>query len=211
MIKYIFITYFSLIFNTLTNFLHILIKKKKKSKFKLIGLIGNKQCGKDTLANYLCKTYNYKRIAFADPIKDICKITFDFNDEQLNGNQKEVPDNKWFNLTPRKIFQFIGTDLFRKHMSLLHPKFNEDFWILIARKKIYELLNKKTCVVVSDVRFQNECDMIKELNGITIKIIRKTNLHDHHISENNILIADYVLTNNDDLDILFLKLDALIQ
>ena len=51
---------------------------------KLIGLLGRKQSGKDTLGNYLVDKYNYKRYAFADPIKDILKIMFDLSDKQLN-------------------------------------------------------------------------------------------------------------------------------
>jgi len=58
----------------------------------LIGFLAKKRHGKDTSADYLVKKYNYKKLSFAKPIKDACKILFGFTDEQLYGNLKEVKD-----------------------------------------------------------------------------------------------------------------------
>ena len=56
----------------------------------LIGLLGKKRVGKDTVAEYLIEKYNFIRYAFADPIKEIAGIMFNFSYEQLYGNQKEI-------------------------------------------------------------------------------------------------------------------------
>ena len=80
---------------------------------KVIGIAGRKYNGKDTIGDYLVKNYGYKKIAYADPIKEICKEMFGFNNEQLYGSLKESNDGFW-NVSPRKLMQFIGTELFIK-------------------------------------------------------------------------------------------------
>ena len=74
-----------------------------------IGLLGNKGCGKDTLADYLVKDKNFIKYSFANPIKEIAKHLFNLSDEQLNGSHKETIDNRW-NLSPRIILQRLGTE-----------------------------------------------------------------------------------------------------
>ena len=49
-----------------------------------VGLLGNKGCGKDTLADYLVKEKQFIKYSFADPGKEIAKIMFNLNEEQLN-------------------------------------------------------------------------------------------------------------------------------
>jgi hypothetical protein len=56
----------------------------------IIGIGGEKQHGKDTVANYLVSKYGYTKKAFADRLKEICKISFpevNIYDEQ----NKETP------------------------------------------------------------------------------------------------------------------------
>ena len=58
----------------------------------IIGIIGKKGYGKDTLGDYLVENYNFIKYNFADPVKDISKIIFNLNYEQLYGSEKEVID-----------------------------------------------------------------------------------------------------------------------
>ena len=60
----------------------------------IIGILGQKRNGKDTCADYLVEHYNFTKVSFADPIKQILKIMFDFNDEQLYGDKKELIHSK---------------------------------------------------------------------------------------------------------------------
>lgn len=141
---------------------------------KLIGVTGLKFNGKDTIAGHLCAKYGYTRIGLADPLKEICSTLFGFSQDQLYGDLKETPDPQWFNITPRKILQYIGTELFRERMGQLDNNFKDEFWLLCAKKKINDLLNKdpNARVVISDVRFENECEMIKKLGGLTLRVTR---------------------------------------
>jgi hypothetical protein len=77
----------------------------------IIGLIGDNRVGKDTIAEFI-KEYDpsFKTLAFADPVKDLARTLFNFNQDQLYGNQKEIIDPRW-NITPREVMTKLGTEL----------------------------------------------------------------------------------------------------
>lgn len=179
----------------------------------IIGILGRRNVGKDTVSDYICNKYNYTKLTLAEPLKEICKILFNFSDEQLYGNKKEVIDEYW-KITPRRIFQYFGTDILRKDVSKIIPDINEDFWINMIIKKIKDSDIKYH--VISDVRFQNEIDKIRENNGIIIKIERNISVKyntDNHESENNIdfLIGDYLLVNNGTFKELYNMIDNIMN
>ena len=59
----------------------------------IIGIIGQKGTGKDTVADYIVKSNDFKKISYAEPLKKICKELFDLTDEQLNDqHEKEKID-----------------------------------------------------------------------------------------------------------------------
>jgi len=188
---------------------------------KIIGLTGKKGSGKDTLANYLIKKYNYTRLAFADPLKDSCKIIFGLTNEQVHGNKKEEIDPYW-NITPRKILQFVGTELYREKIGELLPNVGKNIWVNVIDRKLQENLENK--YVITDIRFQNELDLVKKYNGKIIKINREKNQkqeyirsanavqqehvpveYDQHVSENYIddLKSDYIIYNNSSIPELY--------
>ena len=144
----------------------------------LIGLIGNKRVGKSTFADYIVDNKGFKTIAFADPIKEGVKIMFDLTEEQVNGDLKEVVDKRW-GLTPRQFLQTVGTDLCRN-------TFGQDVWIKRMKMEIEKKMSEKSDIIVSDIRFPNEAEAVKEMGGILIKIenprIQKPN-DSGHISE----------------------------
>lgn len=181
----------------------------------IIGISGKKYHGKDTLANHLIDKYGYKRIAFADPIKDICKIVFGLSNEQLTSNLKEEPDEYW-KVSPRKLMQFIGTDLFRNNTATIMPEIGDDIWIHVLVKKIADelLINPHTKFVITDVRFDNELEYISKLNGLKIKVQRNNIINiDNHVSESYIdkLNVDYIINNDDTIENLNHKIDKLLQ
>ena len=61
----------------------------------IIGISGKKRSGKDTVADFLIQEYGFIKYGFADPIKQIAKIIFGFNEEQLYGDKKEEIDKIW--------------------------------------------------------------------------------------------------------------------
>jgi len=71
--------------------------KQELYQIKIISITGNKGSGKDTVADYLCKKYNFKKFAFADPIKYLARDIFNFSYEALWGpsDQREIPDKRF--------------------------------------------------------------------------------------------------------------------
>lgn len=177
----------------------------------LIGIIGKKGVGKSTCASYLTSRYGFHEKAMADCLKNICRELFLLDDSQINGVNKETVDARW-GCTPRQMFQYIGTDLFRNQLHVIMPDVGLNVFI-----HHFELwyANQSGNVVVSDIRFQNEADMIIGLGGILIKLDRHDiDNMDSHASEtelDNITCYNYHIINDDSLTDLYSKLDDIIK
>jgi len=176
----------------------------------IIGILGNKGHGKDTISDHLVSKYQFHKKAFGNPLKEICQTLFGFSHDQLYGNRKEITDKYW-GITPRKAMQFVGTDLFRNKMNELIPGISHNFWLECMRRQS----GKYDRLVISDVRFQNEVDFIHEMNGIVIKVERgNKEIKDNHTSESEIrqiVNYDFYVENNSDLHTLYSKVDNLCQ
>lgn len=152
----------------------------------LIGLLGYKQSGKSTAANYLVEAHDFVEYSWAWPLKEVIgRHLFHLDDEILYGDspKREEVIPKW-GMSGRKILQVVGTDLFRNN-------FDPDFWVKCGEDQILGQTRLGRSVVVSDCRFPNEVDKIKQLGGTTIRIIKlgQTN-EDLHESET--ALDDYV-------------------
>lgn len=146
----------------------------------LIAICGFQSSGKDTFSNYLVSNFGFKKFSFAEATKDVLSIMFGWDRKLLEGDTqesrifRETIDPWWSeklsidNLTPRKMLQLIGTDLFRK-------QFNDEIWIRIIEKKIINLIksNIETNIIISDCRFPNEIKMLKEYGFKLIHIQRE--------------------------------------
>lgn len=167
----------------------------------LLGLLGRKGVGKDLIADYLVKKYNYRKLAFATPLKEGCKVLFGFTHDQVYGSGRDQIDSR-LGVTPRAILQMIGTDLVRE-------KFGEEFWI--DRALLGRDLSR---TVISDVRFRNEVGRIQEAGGKIIKIIRPGLTQDDHSSEQGIdslLTYDHLIVNDGDLTDLYQKIERTMR
>jgi hypothetical protein len=181
----------------------------------LIGFMGTMTSGKDTCADYLVRNYSFQKKAFADPLKKICEELFFFTDEQLYGTQKKIPDCSWFNCTPRTALQFVGTDLLRNNLDKIMPGLKNN--IFTHHFKLWfenEVKDPNYRIAVSDVRFQNEADYIKDLGGIIVKVNRP-NLPDHDLHESEIELQkipyDYLIENIGTKNDLYKNLDTVLS
>jgi hypothetical protein len=140
---------------------------------KVIGITGCAMHGKDTLAKVLIDKYGYKRISFADPLKNGLQKIFGFTYEQLHGKEKEAIDEYW-QQTPRKIMQFVGTDLFRNQLPEIMPHLGTNVWVAVCKKAMLDewKINPEQKFVITDVRFDNEVNFIKEMNGLIVRVTR---------------------------------------
>lgn len=81
--------------------------------------------GKDVVAKILKDKHNFRTYSFALPLKQVSQILFGLSDEQVwNDKYKEQIIPEW-NLTPRRIFQLLGTEGGRL-------VFQEDLWGRLA-------------------------------------------------------------------------------
>lgn len=168
---------------------------------KVIGVTGRKGNGKDTLGNYLVSQHGYKRIAFADALKDACRCIFGFSEEQLYGNLKETTDEYW-QTSPRIVLQFVGSELCRERLVEIMPWIKQDIWVKVVEKKILDewKTNPEARFVITDVRFPNEINLVESLNGISVRVSRPSvnNISDPHQSEIQIesLPVTYSISND---------------
>lgn len=142
----------------------------------LIGICGFIGSGKDTVAKMFVEQ-GCVQDSFAAPLKDMCASIFGWQREMLEGDTmdsrefRETPDLYWTrklgidNFTPRLALQLLGTDIMRTH-------FSQDIWLNSLEYRIRRQRQDELCVVVSDARFKNELNLIKELGGVVIHVKR---------------------------------------
>ena len=185
-------------------------------------ICGFKRSGKDTLAKYLEQNHNYIHLKISKPLKDATKILFNFTDEQLEENKKDEVDKRW-NVTPRDIMKYLGTDVFQYKINDLLPDTKRRFWINHLFNEIEQKYINSTELVkiaVSDLRFAHEYDAIQEFkfkhqNKVNIKIIKIARIggeqryfqQDNHESETQHLDFKYdiIIDNVQDKQDEFLK------
>lgn len=169
----------------------------------IIGFMGKARSGKDTSADYFCEKYNTTKIAFADSLKKRAMQEFGLTYDQCYGTEKEVVIDK-YNKSPREILQLMGTEWYRS--------IYEDFWVECVFKKIRnEMIRITSGIVISDVRFPNEVELINRLGGKVIEIRRnqeeiKHNIHTSETSLNDTW-GDVIIDNDGDKELLYNGLD----
>lgn len=174
----------------------------------LIGVAGKAGSGKDTVAEHLFFQHGFCKIAFADALRKACGAMFGFSAVQMSDREmKEAVDPYW-GLSPRRALQLLGNDAVK-------PVFGNDVWVKRWLMD-YNLIRDTDHVVVSDVRFDLEADLIREQGGVIIHLERPgaglSGEAGQHSSEAGVrfLEGDLLLLNNGNLTDLFDKLDALM-
>lgn len=153
----------------------------------LIGLAGAAGSGKNYVADQIMAKYeSVRQLAFADPLKQVVHHMFGIPLEDcyteagknrqtwyrwewldLRGKAVRVGDQMQKNvvgsgfMTVRDLLQYVGTDLVRNH-------WNENHWINLAEQRIRN--TPESIVIVTDVRFENEANLIAAMGGTTLRV-----------------------------------------
>lgn len=158
----------------------------------IIGLCGRAQSGKNTCGDIIQSIYpETVQFAIADPLKYEVASAFHIDDDYLYSPAlKEKPtfnlaihrcdDHDFIELakalkidlyipqSPRKIMQLWGAEYRRAQ--------NPNYWLDIAVDYIHKLITIGVkLIVVTDVRFPNEAEAIKQCGGQLVMIHRSTN------------------------------------
>ena len=169
---------------------------------KLIGLIGRARSGKDTVAGYLARRHMFAHIAFADPMKQMLEAAF--GDLFRDGDREKPID--WLGKSPRQLMQTLGTEWGRNQV---HP----ELWVMLTEQKVKHFVELDMPLVISDVRFHNEADMILKHGGELWRIQRDGASVAEHISEQAHwdTYQTKTIDNNGSLEELYLKVEEAYQ
>lgn len=132
----------------------------------IFGLCGYAGVGKDTAARVLVEEFGYKRVAFADPMREalealdplipcpkapprrLLRLVDELGWEVVKGDP-EV----------RRLMQQLGTEVGRNIIG-------QDIWVNLAARE----MDDRT--VVTDVRFPNEARLIRGRGGVLVRLDR---------------------------------------
>jgi hypothetical protein len=149
----------------------------------ILAISGKKYSGKNALANAItniaaCTT---EQFAFAHRIKAEVAKAFDTTTAEIETNKPMY----------REILQAWG--------SLRRQRDGIDYFV----EKVFRKLTRTNAelVMITDVRFYNEIELLKQANAHTIRIHRMSTMEDNHISETALddYKFDYIVDNNNDL------------
>jgi hypothetical protein len=206
----------------------------------LVGIVGFINSGKGTVGDYLVSEYGFKQDSFARSLKDGVATVFGWDRKMLEGitpesrSWREAPDKFWssicgIELSPRLALQLYGTECMR-------TVFSDDIWAAAVIKRWNDSGQPDT--VITDCRFKNESEQIKNNDGYVIRVKRgeEPDWYDDyfqlmennswfeisqfrsagvfpHISETDWigLDFDHVLTNDGTLNELYFKIKEIIN
>lgn len=164
---------------------------------QVIGITGRKRHGKDTVARELV-LHGFSVVRFADPLKAMLRAFYQVHglgaveiERRIEGDLKEVPCIYLNGKTPRYAMQTLGTEWGRDLID-------KNLWTdsLQRRAVVYDK------VAVPDVRFDNECEAVRDIGGKVFRVEARQRVgvteQSNHSSETSIdtLPVDLEISNN---------------
>lgn len=168
---------------------------------KVIALTGPKGSGKDTVAKIFQNILgnNVHQVAFADPIKNEILRLFDLKGIDDYDAFKRTEVSFEVNNFNRKI---EGRHLVREIGMMMRAYDEEQFNLYVKHKILYK---PKDVWVVTDLRFDNEYEMLKHIGAVIVKVVNnRVKVDDSHITERGFDsdLIDFVLPNHGSMEML---------
>ncbi len=179
-----------------------------------LAFTGNAFNGKSTSTDYILNKISGIELYFAESLKKaiIEVLQLDEKEQEYFYNPKlkevKIPN---LDVTSRKLCRTIGTELFRTSLNKEIPELKlegKTVWIHSVSKKITKHQDKN--IIVSDCRFDDESEFLKEKQFTIIKITNPRIIPDKtHASECGCKF-DIEIINDGTLQELYNKLDILM-
>lgn len=131
---------------------------------RLVGLVGKAGSGKDTLADQMA-TDGWEKVAFADALKHMCMDYLGLSHDDAYTQEGKMRMNADWGMTNRAILQKVGTEAMR-------DGFDKDVWVKILMIRVRKMLSEGRKVVITDCRFDNEAQMVEDMGGIVVEVVR---------------------------------------
>lgn len=171
----------------------------------LIGTAGPAGSGKDTVADYLVEMHGFTKMAFAGPLKAMMAAAGMAEPADRAMKEQPIPG---FDFTWREAAQKLGTEWGRG----LDP----EIWTKIVRRKLESLagLKYRTRIVLTDIRFENEAQVVRELGGQVWHMLNRSadlGVNAGHISEGGVMYRpheDELIDNSGSLDQLYEQVET---
>jgi len=168
----------------------------------IVGLAGRKQSGKDSAAALLVKELGFRRIAFADKLKDFTAAIFDWDRELLDSQAFKEQEIGYIAPALKHNLGFQRVELYnvlrdmvddlgwrRGHRKGQTPRhflqqigvqarkiFGSDFWL----DQVSQAIGINENVVITDVRFWNEAGAVSRFSFTRlIRLNRADRRHAH--------------------------------
>lgn len=182
----------------------------------IVGLVGKKRSGKDTFAQRLVDEHGFVRIAFADALRD-CALYLD----PIVGTEDDAGRE------PLRLSRLVDRDGWEaakdcgevrrtlQNFGIGIRRLDPEFWIGTALSRLPEHDGRP--VVITDVRFRNEAQAIKEQPhrmGWLVRITRPgMDRSDTHVSEveQDSIAVDAEICNDQNVEQLHQHADRVVE
>jgi len=141
--------------------------------YKLVGLVGKSGSGKDKFFSQVLAPLGYTRLSLADAVRVFSILLFTRVYEGIDKDTSSLirvfpylyQEMFSMNKSPlaRTIQQYVGTELVKR-------KFDRDYWIKVLDPLVRERIERGIKVAITDVRFPEEAEYIRNNGGLLIKM-----------------------------------------
>jgi hypothetical protein len=178
-----------------------------------IAFIGKARSGKDASALWLVRQRAYTRLAFADPLKEMALSVDPY-----------IPTTYGVTVRLSALIADVGWDYAKdrypevrrtiQRMGQSVREHDEDFWVRTLARKVDNADAWNLPVVVTDVRYPNEANMLRARGFLLARIVRPERQmieHGNHASETALdsFEADRIVYNTATLDDLYRRVAEL--
>jgi hypothetical protein len=137
--------------------------------YRVIGLCGYARCGKDTAARFIQEEYGGVTVAFAGPLRRLA-LRVDAFIEPSGKKYSEIIAAEGYERAKscpgvRAYLESLGEGA--------RECLGDDVWVIAAKREIQRSAYEP--IILTDVRHQNEAEVVRAMGGIVVRIVRAGN------------------------------------